>query len=150
MGLLYLSAVLRTQVALGQSVTASGNLGTQAAAALPQPYVAGARGPGPAVRDAGLGVRNGVARPGRGEYGADRPPGAAVRADLVELHLPIGTCVTGTIAPATRSNDQALRWASVILYLLLLAAWLRVAARTRRRHWPPVPPPPATAPLRAG
>ena len=39
------------------------------------------------------------------------------------------------------SNDQALRWASVILYLLLLAAWLTVAARTRLRHWPPVPPP---------
>jgi hypothetical protein len=48
--------------------------------------------------------------------------------------------VTGSIAPAARSNDQALRWASVILYLLLLAAWLTVAARTRRRHWPPVPP----------
>ena len=53
----------------------------------------------------------------------------------------LGTCVTGTIAPAGRSKDQALRWASVILYLLLRAAWLTVAARTRRRHWPPVPPP---------
>ena len=40
----------------------------------------------------------------------------------------LGTCVTGTIAPAGRSNDKALRWASVILYLLLRAAW---------RHWPP-------------
>jgi hypothetical protein len=33
--------------ALGQSVTASGNLGTQAAAALPQPYAAGAAVLGP-------------------------------------------------------------------------------------------------------
>jgi hypothetical protein len=49
--------------------------------------------------------------------------------------------VTGTIAPAARSNDQALRWASVILYVLLLAGWLTVAAGTRRRRWPPVPPP---------
>ena len=31
----------------------------------------------------------------------------------------LGTCVTGTIAPAGRSGDLALRWASVILYRLL-------------------------------
>jgi tellurite resistance protein TehA-like permease len=46
--------------------------------------------------------------------------------------FPVGTCVTGTIALAARSGDQALRWASVILYLLLLAAWLTVVARTAR------------------
>jgi hypothetical protein len=46
--------------------------------------------------------------------------------------FPVGTCVTGTIALAVRSGDQALRWASVILYLLLLAAWLTVSVRTAR------------------
>jgi tellurite resistance protein TehA-like permease len=46
--------------------------------------------------------------------------------------FPVGTCVTGTIALAARSGDQALRWASVILYLLLLAAWLTVSVRTAR------------------
>jgi tellurite resistance protein TehA-like permease len=44
--------------------------------------------------------------------------------------FPVGTCVTGTIVLAAHSNDLALRWASVGLYCLLLAAWLIVATRT--------------------
>ncbi len=43
-----------------------------------------------------------------------------------------GTCVTGTIALAVRSQADALRVASVVLFALLLAAWLVVAARTLR------------------
>jgi tellurite resistance protein TehA-like permease len=46
--------------------------------------------------------------------------------------FPVGTCVTGTIALAARSDAVALRWASVLLYLLLLAAWMVVAVRTAR------------------
>jgi tellurite resistance protein TehA-like permease len=46
--------------------------------------------------------------------------------------FPVGTCVTGTIALAARSDAVALRWASVLLYLLLLGAWLVVAVRTAR------------------
>jgi tellurite resistance protein TehA-like permease len=46
--------------------------------------------------------------------------------------FPVGTCVTGTIALAGRSDDIVLRWASVALYLLLLAAWITVAVRTTR------------------
>ncbi len=44
--------------------------------------------------------------------------------------FPVGTCVTGTIALAARSGADALRGASVILYALLLAAWVIVATRT--------------------
>ena len=46
--------------------------------------------------------------------------------------FPVGTCVTGTIALAARSDSEALRGASVVLYALLLAAWLLVAVRTAR------------------
>lgn len=52
--------------------------------------------------------------------------------------FPLGTCVTGTIAPAARSRAKALQAASVILYALLLAAWLVVAARTARAAPPTV------------
>jgi tellurite resistance protein TehA-like permease len=44
--------------------------------------------------------------------------------------FPVGTVVTGTIALAARSQADALRVASVVLYALLLGAWLVVAART--------------------
>ena len=44
--------------------------------------------------------------------------------------FPVGTCVTGTIALAARSHAGALEAASVVLYGLLLAAWLVVGART--------------------
>jgi hypothetical protein len=58
----------------------------------------------------------------------------------VDFHLPGGTLVTQTIALAARSHAEALRAASVILYALLLAAWLVVAApRAWQRHRPSVP-----------
>ena len=44
--------------------------------------------------------------------------------------FPVGTCVTGTIALAAPSQADVLRAASVVLFALLLAAWLVVAART--------------------
>ena len=44
--------------------------------------------------------------------------------------FPVGTCVTGTIALASRSGADVLRVASVALFVLLVAAWLVVAART--------------------
>jgi tellurite resistance protein TehA-like permease len=117
---------------LGQSVTATGNLGTQAAAALSQPYAVGA---------AVLGLLYGV--PVWGFAMLWLVLAAAITARTARRGLPfaltwwsftfpVGTCVTGTIALAARSGDQALRWASVILYLLLLAAWLTVSVRTAR------------------
>ena len=44
--------------------------------------------------------------------------------------FPVGTCVTGTIALAARSSDTALRDVAVVLYVLLVLAWLVVAMRT--------------------
>jgi hypothetical protein len=41
-----------------------------------------------------------------------------------------GTCVTGTISLAARSHADVLRAGSIILYALLLGAWLVVASRT--------------------
>lgn len=55
-----------------------------------------------------------------------------LRADLLKFHLPMGTCITGTIVLAARSNFEMLRGASVVLYALLLIAWLIVVARTTR------------------
>jgi tellurite resistance protein TehA-like permease len=44
--------------------------------------------------------------------------------------FPVGTCVTGTISLALRCHSDVLRGASVLLFGLLLAAWLVVASRT--------------------
>jgi tellurite resistance protein TehA-like permease len=46
--------------------------------------------------------------------------------------FPVGTCVTGTIALASRSGAVTMRWATVPLYALLLGAWLVVAVNTAR------------------
>jgi tellurite resistance protein TehA-like permease len=44
--------------------------------------------------------------------------------------FPVGTCVTGTIALAARSGSEVFRGAAGVLFVLLAAAWLAVAART--------------------
>jgi C4-dicarboxylate transporter/malic acid transport protein len=117
---------------LGQSVTAAGNLGTQATGVLPAPYAAGA---------AAFGLLYGV--PAWGFAMLWLALAAAITIRTLRQGLPfsltwwsftfpVGTCVTGTSALAARSGDQALRGASVILYCLLLAAWIIVAARTAR------------------
>ena len=115
---------------LGQSVTAAGNLGTEAARLLPEPYAAGA---------AVFALLYGV--PTWGFAMMWRVLAAAVTLRTARRRLPfaltwwsftfpVGTCVTGTIALAARSHADVLRGASVILYALLVAAWLVVAART--------------------
>jgi tellurite resistance protein TehA-like permease len=63
--------------------------------------------------------------------------------------FPVGTTVTGTIALADRSGSNALRVVSVVLYVLLIAAWLVVAVRTARGSISGrlfLPPPPASQP----
>ena len=50
----------------------------------------------------------------------------------MELHLPGRHLRHRHHRPGARSGDEALRWASVILYGLLLAAWIIVAVRTAR------------------
>ena len=115
---------------LGQSVTAAGNLGTQAAHVLPAPYAAGA-----AVSALLYGV------PTWGFAMMWLALAAAITVRTARRGLPfaltwwsftfpVGTCVTGTIALAARSQADVLRVASVVLFALLLAAWLIVAART--------------------
>ena len=133
---------------LGQSVTAAGNLGKQAAGVLPAPYGAGA---------AVFGLLYGV--PVWGFAMMWLVLAAAITIRTARQHLPfaltwwsftfpVGTCVTGSIALAGRSHAALFGVAAVILYLLLLSAWLLVAARTVRasasgRIFVPIP---ATAP----
>ena len=44
--------------------------------------------------------------------------------------FPVGTCVTGTSALAARLPLPALAGAAVVLYVVLLAAWVVVFVRT--------------------
>jgi C4-dicarboxylate transporter/malic acid transport protein len=117
---------------LGQSVTAAGNLGTAATHVLPAPYAAGA-----AVFSLLYGV------PAWGFAVMWLVLAAAVTARTARASLPfaltwwsftfpVGTVVTGTISLAARSHADALRGAAVVLFALLLAAWLVVAVRTAR------------------
>jgi C4-dicarboxylate transporter/malic acid transport protein len=115
---------------LGQSVTAAGNLGTQAAHVLPEPYAAGA---------AVFALLYGVPTWGFAMMWLVVAAAITVRTARRGLPFaltwwsftfPVGTCVTGTIALAARSGADVLRVASVALFVLLVAAWLVVAART--------------------
>jgi C4-dicarboxylate transporter/malic acid transport protein len=117
---------------LGQSVTAAGNMGTAATGVLRAPYAAGA---------AIFGLLYGVPVWGFAMLWLVLAAAITLRTARRGLPFaltwwgftfPLGTCVTGTIVLAARSGDQALRWASVILYGLLLAAWILVAVRTAR------------------
>jgi C4-dicarboxylate transporter/malic acid transport protein len=117
---------------LGQSVTATGNLANDGGLVLHAPYAAGA--------DA-FALLYGIPTWGFAMAWLVIAASITLRAARKGLPFgltwwsftfPVGTCVTGTIALADRSGDTALRWASVALYLLLLAAWITVAARTTR------------------
>jgi C4-dicarboxylate transporter/malic acid transport protein len=119
---------------LGQSVTAAGNLGTQAAHVLPEPYAAGA-----AVFALLYGVPTwGFAMMWLALAAAitvrtalrNRPGGLPFALTWWSFTFPVGTCVTGTISLAARCHADVLRGASVLLFALLLVAWLVVAART--------------------
>jgi C4-dicarboxylate transporter/malic acid transport protein len=118
---------------LGQSVTAASNLGKVAATVLPAPYGTGATVAGllygvPVwgfamvwlVLAAAITVR--TARTAGGQL-----PFALT---WWSFTFPVGTCVTGTIALATRSHDLVLQDWSVVLYVLLVLAWLTVVVRT--------------------
>ena len=73
---------------LGQSVTAAGNLARVAGLALPRPYPAGADVFALLYGHPDVGFRDAVAGHRGGADGARAAARAAVRADLVELHLP--------------------------------------------------------------
>jgi tellurite resistance protein TehA-like permease len=115
---------------LGQSVTAAGNLGTAAAHALPAPYAAGA---------AVFALLYGVPTWGFAMMWLALAAAITLRTARRGLPFaltwwsftfPVGTCVTGTISLAARTHLDVLRGASVLLFALLLVAWLVVASRT--------------------
>ncbi len=115
---------------LGQSVTAAGNLAGVAGTALPRPYPAGA---------AVFALLYGVPTWGFAMLWLALATAITIRTARQGLPFgltwwsftfPVGTCVTGTISLAIRTHSEALRGASVVLFALLAAAWLVVAART--------------------
>ncbi len=115
---------------LGQSVTAAGNLARVAGLALPRPYPAGA--------DV-FALLYGIPTWGFAMLWLGIATALTVRAlrhglpfglTWWSFTFPVGTCVTGTIALAARTGSDALRGAAGVLFLLLAAAWLVVAART--------------------
>jgi C4-dicarboxylate transporter/malic acid transport protein len=117
---------------LGQSITAAGNLGAAATGVLHAPYAAGA---------AVIGLLYGVPVWGFAMLWLVLAAAITLRSARRGLPFsltwwsftfPVGTCVTGTIVLAAHTGDVALRWASVVLYCLLVAAWLVVAVRTAR------------------
>jgi tellurite resistance protein TehA-like permease len=118
---------------LGQSTTAVSHLGTDATRVLPAPYGTGATVAGllygvPVwgfamvwlVLAAAITVRTARTAGGRLPFALT----------WWSFTFPVGTCVTGTIALATRSHDLVLQDWSVVLYVLLVLAWLTVVVRT--------------------
>jgi C4-dicarboxylate transporter/malic acid transport protein len=118
---------------LGQSVTAASNLGKAAAHVLPVPYATGA-----AVAALLYGVpvwgfaMMWLVLAAAITLRTARTAGCRLPFALTwwSFTFPVGTCVTGTIALATRSHDLLLRDVSVVLYILLVLAWLTVVVRT--------------------
>jgi C4-dicarboxylate transporter/malic acid transport protein len=115
---------------LGQSVTAVGNLAKVAGLALHAPYSAGATV---------LALLYGVPTWGFAMAWLAIAACMTLRAlrnglpfglTWWSFTFPVGTCVTGTIGLATRTGLDLMRGASAVLFLLLLTAWLIVAART--------------------
>jgi tellurite resistance protein TehA-like permease len=118
---------------LGQSITAANQLGGQARSVLPAPY-------GHAFEV--FGVLYGFPVWGCAMIWLVLAGTIVVRAARVNLPFslawwsftfPVGTCVTGTAALASRT-DLGMFWSvAVALYVLLVSAWLVVGTRTVNR-----------------
>jgi tellurite resistance protein TehA-like permease len=115
---------------LGQSITAANLLGSVAGQALPRPYSTAMQA---------FGVLYGVPVWGFAVLWAALA--AAITVRTARQHLPfsltwwsftfpVGTCVTGTTGLALHTGSAMFRWAAVVLYAALLAAWITVAVRT--------------------
>lgn len=118
---------------LGQSITAAGNLARVAGLGLRAPYPAGADVFAllyglPTWGFAMLWLAIAAALTARAVRG-----GMPFGPTWWSFTFPVGTCVTGTIALAARTDSEVLRWASVVLFALLAVAWLVVLARTAAR-----------------
>lgn len=117
---------------LGQSITAVNLLGKAATGVLPAPYAAGA---------AALGLFYGIATWGFALMWLTIAAAVTVRTARAHLPFsltwwsftfPVGTVVTGTSGLAARTGLHLFVVAAVVLYVLLLAAWVTVAVRTLR------------------
>jgi tellurite resistance protein TehA-like permease len=117
---------------LGQSVTAAGLLGNASPSAILAPY---------AITLHATGVVYGA--PVWGFAMIWLALAAAITVRTAREHLPysltwwsftfpVGTVVTGTSVLALATHADFLRYASVTLYALLIAAWLTAATRTTR------------------
>ncbi len=117
---------------LGQSVTAASNLGTAATRVLPAPYGTGATVAALlyGVPVWGFAMVWLVLAAAITLHTARAPGRLPFSLTWWSFTFPVGTCVTGTIALAARSHDLVLRDVSVVLYILLVLAWLGVALRT--------------------
>lgn len=115
---------------LGQSVTAANLLGNQARGVLPEPYATGAEV---------FGLLYGVPTWGFAMVWMALAAAVTIRTARRKLPFaltwwsftfPVGTVVTGTSALAARMHLPAFAWGALGLYVLLVAAWAVVAART--------------------
>ncbi|XHM94944.1 TDT family transporter [Peterkaempfera sp. SMS 1(5)a] len=116
--------------ALGQAVTALGTLATAAPSVLPAPYARGA---------AVVALLGGVGLWGFAMLWLALAAALTVREFRAGLPFaptwwsfifPLGACVTGTGALAARVGSQVFVWTAVVLYALLVAAWVAVAWRS--------------------
>lgn len=117
---------------LGQSVTAANLLGTEAHLALPHPYATAAEA---------FGFLYGVPTWGFAMLWLALAASITVRTARRRLPFsltwwsftfPLGTCVTASSALAVRLNAVVFTGAAVLLYALLVTAWVVVAFRTLR------------------
>jgi C4-dicarboxylate transporter/malic acid transport protein len=120
---------------LGQSITAANLLGGVAHLALPQQY---------ATAFEAFGVVYGVPVWGFAALWAGLAAAVTIRAARQRLPFsltwwsftfPVGACVTGTSGLALHTGADAFRWAAVVLYLTLVAAWALVSVRTALDAW---------------
>jgi C4-dicarboxylate transporter/malic acid transport protein len=132
---------------LGQSITAANLLGGDAIGVLPAPLDQGA---------SAFGVFYGVPTWGFAAMWMVLAAALTLRTARQKLPFsltwwsftfPVGTVVTGTIALSARTHSELFTGASVVFYLVLVAAWITVAIRTaygsyRGYLFAPTPAPP--------
>ncbi|MDX2814641.1 TDT family transporter [Streptomyces sp. NPDC006207] len=116
--------------AVDQAVTAMGSLATAAPSALPAPYARAA---------AAFALLGGIGLWGFAMLWLVLAAALTVRQLRAGLPFapswwsfifPLGACVTGTGALATRTGSEPFVWTAVVLYVLLVAAWAVVAWRS--------------------